>query len=90
VTYAIDYVRRTPGISTSFEVSNQLLEDFRIYLSEKRIHPGIAEWSSERAFVRNRLQTEIFTQAFGVEKGDEIEARRDPLIQRALDSIGAR
>jgi hypothetical protein len=42
----------------------------------------------ERPFLENRLKTEIFNQAFGVEKGDEIESLRDPAIQRAVETLG--
>ena len=38
--------------------------------------------------VRNRVKTEIFNQAFGVEKGDEVEAQRDPVILKAIEVIG--
>jgi carboxyl-terminal processing protease len=59
-----------------------------VFLSERGIQPGVAEWSVEREFVLNRLKTEIFNQAFGVEKGDEVEAQRDPLILKALEVLG--
>ena len=48
----------------------------------------MAAWSVEREFVLNRLKTEIFNQAFGVEKGDEVEAQRDPVILKALEVLG--
>ena len=48
---------------------------------------GLAEWSGDLDFIRNRLKTEIFNQSLGVEKGDEVEAQRDPQIQRAVDLI---
>jgi carboxyl-terminal processing protease len=59
-----------------------------VFLSERGIQPGIAEWSPEREFIENRLKTEIFNQAFGVEKGDEVEAQRDPVILKALEVLG--
>ena len=40
-------------------------------------------------FISNRLKTELFNMAFGVEKGDEVEAQRDPVIQRALEVVGS-
>ena len=86
-TFALDYVRTHPGLAPSFEVAPGLIEEFRLFLSERRIQPGIGEWSSERPFVRNRLKTEIFNQAFGIEKGDEVEAQRDPMIIKALEMM---
>ena len=63
------------------------LDQFKAYLSERGIQPGVSEWSAERDFVENRLKTEIFNQALGVEKGDEVEAQRDPVILKAVDVI---
>ena len=48
----------------------------------------MAEWSSEREFISSRLKEEIFNQALGVAKGDEVEATRDPLVRKALEVIG--
>jgi carboxyl-terminal processing protease len=64
------------------------MDEFRVFLSDRRIQPGIAEWSVEREFILNRIKTEIFNQAFGVEKGDEVEAQRDPVILKALEVLG--
>jgi carboxyl-terminal processing protease len=50
----------------------------------------VTEWSQERDFVANRLKTEIFNQAFGVEKGDEVDAERDPAIQQARAVVESR
>ena len=76
-------------VTTEFEVTPQVLNEFQVFLSARGIQPGVAEWSAERDFVDNRLKTEIFNQAFGVEKGDEVEARRDPVIQKALEVLGS-
>jgi len=89
-TFAIEYVRRHPVNSPDFEITSALVEEFRLFASERRIQPGITEWSRDGAFIRNRLKTEIFNQAFGVEKGDEVEAQRDPLILKALQVIAAK
>ncbi|MBV9744729.1 MAG: S41 family peptidase, partial [Acidobacteriia bacterium] len=76
-------------IDYEFEVTPQILDDFRLFLSQRQIQPGVGEWVSERSYVENRLKTEIFNQAFGVEKGDQIEAQRDPVIQRAVEVLGS-
>jgi carboxyl-terminal processing protease len=78
---------KTRKISEDFDITPQLLGEFQVWLSERRIQPGVGEWTRERDFVSNRLKTEIFNQAFGVAKGDEIEAERDPAIQKALEVL---
>jgi hypothetical protein len=41
----------------------------------------------DKGWIENRLQQEIMTLTFGVEKGDEVEARRDPVVQRAVGVV---
>jgi carboxyl-terminal processing protease len=84
--FATEFLR-THKIDAEFEVAGELLDMFRVFLSEREIRPGLAEWLAEREFVSNRLKTEIFNQAFGVEKGDEVEAQRDPVVLKALEAV---
>jgi carboxyl-terminal processing protease len=87
VDFATTYLKQNK-IDRDFEVTPELLDQFRAFLSQRRIQPGMAEWMAERDFVSNRLKTELFNQAFGVDKGDEVEAQRDPVIQKALEVVG--
>ena len=85
--FATQYLR-DHKVDAEFEVTPAMLDEFRGFLSDRQIRPGLGEWLAEREFVSNRLKTEVFNQAFGVEKGDEIEAQRDPAILKALEVIG--
>jgi len=85
--FATEYLRDRK-ITDDFEVTSQVLNAFLVFCSERNIQPGVAEWLAERDFIANRLKTEIFNQAFGVEKGDEVEAQRDPAILKALEALG--
>jgi carboxyl-terminal processing protease len=85
--FATEYLRNHK-VTGDFEVTPQIMDEFRVFLSDRDIQPGIGEWSVEREFVLIRLKTEIFNQAFGVEKGDEVEAQRDPVILKALEVLG--
>jgi carboxyl-terminal processing protease len=86
--YATEFLR-THKIDAEFEITGEMLDRFRVFLSDREIRPGLGEWLAEREFVSNRLKTEIFNQAFGVEKGDEVEAQRDPVILKALEVIAS-
>jgi carboxyl-terminal processing protease len=86
--FATEYLR-TNKVTLDFEVTPQVLLAFQVFTSERGIQPAVGDWAAEREFVTNRLKTEVFNQAFGVEKGDEIEAQRDPVIQKALDVVGS-
>lgn len=86
-SYATQYLS-AHKITPEFEVTSDLLDDFKVYLAQRSIQPGVSQWSADREWILNRLKTELFNQALGVEKGDEVEARRDPAILRALERFG--
>jgi carboxyl-terminal processing protease len=88
-SFATEYLRRRPGITETFEVAPELLDEFQVYASQRNISPGVAEWSADREWIRNRLKTEILNQGVGVEKGDEVEAQRDRQILEAVRVLTA-
>ena len=85
--FATGYVAKHK-VTESFDVTPGLLDEFQVFLAQRNIQPGIGEWSTDRDFIQNRLKTEIFNQALGVEKGDQVEAERDPQILKALEAMG--
>jgi carboxyl-terminal processing protease len=85
--FAQSYVRDHSEVSEDFQVSPRLLDDFQLFLSERRIQPSLSEWTSTAEYIRERLQQEIFNLTLGVAKGDEVEARRDAPIQAAVQAI---
>jgi carboxyl-terminal processing protease len=87
-SFATDYLKNNK-VTADFDVTPQLLDTFKEYLSERKIQPGVQEWSRDRDFIQNRLKTEIFNQSIGVEKGDEVEAQRDPVIIKSLEVLTA-
>ena len=58
-----------------------------MYLSARRIQPGVAEWLRDRDLIQSKLKQEIVNLKFGVERGDQIEMQRDPVVQRAIQSL---
>ena len=88
-SFATSYIQ-SHKIADNFEVSASDLEEFQVYASEHDIQPAVGEWLKERAWVQSRLKQEIFNQALGVAKGDEVEAQRDPVVQAAIEKITSR
>ena len=87
-SFAMETVRKLGNVPEDFEVSDSLLDEFQIYLAQRRIQPGVAEWSTDREWIRSRLKQEILTLDLGVAKGDEVELERDPQIHKALGALG--
>ena len=87
--FAQEQLRREGKVSGDFEVSSRMLDDFQLFLSERKIRPGLAEWSATVSFIRSRLKQEFFNLSLGVQEGDQIEVRRDPMVLAALRNLGA-
>ena len=88
-TFAGEFVQ-THEIKDGFEVTPQILDQLQVFLSERNIRPGVGDWLRDRDLIQSKLQQEIFNLKFGVARGDEIEMRRDPVVQGALRALGRR
>jgi carboxyl-terminal processing protease len=92
--FATEFLQKNNGtakpLGDAFEVSPALLEEFQVYAGQRSIQPSVAEWSQERTWVQSRLKQEIFNQALGVAKGDEVEAQRDPAVRAAIERLVTR
>jgi carboxyl-terminal processing protease len=85
--FATQYMSTHSPLSQSFDVTPDLLDDFKVFLAERNIEPSAADWSRDRPWITSRLKQEIVTQARGVAAGDELEMRRDPQVQAALQAL---
>jgi carboxyl-terminal processing protease len=88
-SFATEFIQKH-AVKPDFEVNAALLEEFQVYAGQRNIQPTVGEWSQERAWVQSRLKQEIFNQALGVAKGDEVEMQRDPMVRAALERLVAR
>ena len=85
--FAQGYVREHEDIAADFEVDSELLDEFQLYLSERKVRPTLSEWTSSAEFIRARLKQEILNLTVGVDAGDEVEMRNDPQVLAALRAM---
>ena len=85
-SFATEFIQRHK-IDESFEVTGDILDEFQVYASARSIQPSVGEWLKERDWIQNRLKEEIFNLALGVEKGDEVQAQRDPQVLAGLRNL---
>lgn len=86
-SFATEYLSKHSPLSDSFEITPGIIDDFKVFLSLRRIQPNVGEWANERTWITNRLKEEIVTQARGVAEGDAIQAENDPQVQAALKAM---
>jgi len=85
-SFATEFIQKHET-KLDFEVTSALLEEFQVYAGQRNIQPSVGEWATERSWVQSRLKQEIFNQALGVAKGDEVEAQRDPVVRAAIERL---
>jgi carboxyl-terminal processing protease len=86
-SFATEYLSQHSPPPARFEITPDILDDFKVFLASRQIQPNAGEWSNDLPWIASRLKEEVITQAQGVDKGDEIEAQRDPQVQAALKAI---
>jgi len=85
-SYATEYLR-SHEITEGFEVTSTMMDELNAYCAARSIQPSIGQWLADQRWIRSRLQQEINNLKFGVEKGDQVEMQRDPLIAAALRQL---
>ncbi len=85
--FSTQYVSKHSGIDRSFEPSNEILDDFQLYLSQRRIWLSLSEWSATLGFISSMLKQEVLNLTAGVAAGDEVELRRDPVVLAGAEEL---
>jgi carboxyl-terminal processing protease len=86
-SFATEYVGKHTPLPENFKVTPDILDEFKVYLAGRQIQPSVAEWSSDRIWISNKLMESVVTLARGVAKGDEVQAQSDVEIQAALKAM---
>ena len=71
----------------SFEVDDQVLQDFRRFLEQEHVAFTEAELTENHDWVRSNIKSEIFIDAFGQEEGLKVRAESDPEVVKGLDLL---
>jgi carboxyl-terminal processing protease len=84
--YAVEYLRRNPGLAPGFSLSDAELEDFYASLPEEA-QVERADFDRARRFVRYQLEREIALQAWGDVGQFQQTRRQDRQLTRALELL---
>ena len=71
----------------SFAVDEQVMQEFRRFLDDKKIPYTEADLAANNDWVRSNIKSEIFIDAFGQESGLQVRAEADPEVIKALDLL---
>ena len=76
-----------PNITRSFEVDDNLLHEFRTYLSKHNIKYTEAEYDENLDWIKRKIKQEAFMSTYGTQEGDKVLLAADPQVQKAIESI---
>ncbi|HVO97957.1 MAG TPA: S41 family peptidase [Bryobacteraceae bacterium] len=85
-TFTGEYIR-THEIAPNFEITPEILDELRVFLSAQHIQPSVSDFLRDRVWIQSRLKQELTSMKFGVAKGDEVEMQRDAVVQAALKKL---
>ncbi len=87
--FARVYVTDHKDVSDSFQVTPEVLDEFKLWLRKQGAALTEELWIANRAYLRQRLKVEVFNLAFGVARGDQVAAAADPQVQAAVAAVKA-
>src|SRR3954454_20781414 len=77
----------THHVTKSFEVDENVLQDFRKSLEADQIPYTEADLVQNNEWVRSNIKSEVFVDAFGQEEGLKVKAETDPEVLKGLDML---
>src|SRR5882724_2878195 len=81
------YLGTKPAITHSFEVDENVLHEFRNYLSKHNVKYTEVEFADNLDWIKRKIKQEVFMSAYGTQEGDKVLLAADPQVQKAVESI---
>jgi carboxyl-terminal processing protease len=82
-SYAESYLTTHGRLPEPFEVSPEIMEDFKAFLERAGVRVPEEYWSNDQGRLKLRLKVELTNLVFGLERGNELDTRGDPQVQQA-------
>jgi carboxyl-terminal processing protease len=87
--FARIYITEHKDVSESFQVTPEVLDEFKTWLSKQGAALTQELWTANQSYLRRRVKVEVFNLAFGVARGDQVAAADDPQVQAAVTVVKA-
>ena len=81
--FAAQYLSLHGKVKEDFKTSRKALEDFKGFLTRGGVLVPDEYWSHDQDYLKLRIKVELTNLVFGLSRGDEVETRGDPQVQKA-------
>ena len=82
-SYAGSYLTTHSRLAEPFEVSSEMLEDFKESLLHNGVRVPDEYWSKDQDILEVRIKVELTSLVLGLDRGEEIATKSDPQAQKA-------
>jgi carboxyl-terminal processing protease len=81
------YLGTRPAITRNFEVSEEVMNDFRTYLAKHNAHYTESELAESQDWIKRKIKQEVLMSTFGVQEGFKVLLEADPQVQKAVEAV---
>jgi len=81
------YLGERPAITHDFKVDDEVMQQFRNYLTKHSIHYTAADMTQENDWVRRKIKQEVYLSTYGMQDGLKVLVEADPQVDKAIESI---
>lgn len=81
--FASNYLTLNGKVKETFNANAKVMSQFKDFLTTSGIRVPAAYWNEDQDYLKLRIKTEIFNLVFGLSKGEEVQVRGDPQVQKA-------
>jgi carboxyl-terminal processing protease len=82
--FAVEYLTGHPDVTTGFQVNDEVLEQFRLFLMDNEIPFEESEIVEDREDVQMFVKAEILSARFGLVQGERVRNASDDQVRKAL------
>src|SRR5882724_9979845 len=81
------YLGSRPTITHEFAVDDDVLHQFRNYLTKRNVRFAEAEIAENQDWIKRKVKQEIFMSTFGMQEGFKVLLEADPQVQKGVESM---
>jgi carboxyl-terminal processing protease len=81
------FLGERPTITHDFSVDDNVMHEFRNYLSKHNVRYAGADLAENQDWVKRKIKQEVFMSTFGMQDGFKVLLEADPQVQKAVDSV---
>src|SRR6516165_9914937 len=85
--FARAYLGERPTITHEFTADDNVMHEFRNYLSKHNVRYNEADLAENLDWVKRKIKQEVFMSTFGMQDGFKVLLEADPQVQKGIESI---